>query len=108
MRTTGSCAGSSVAYFAYTRLYPCSPVSAHGSPTPTPEIIRRAKTAPPLPEQLHIPRPTSLEGSIIPGETEEDGLVRREYVLVDDTRAVEFNRTVDGPSKADNLLRHTF
>ncbi|THH10496.1 hypothetical protein EW146_g8351 [Bondarzewia mesenterica] len=31
-----------------------------------------------------------------PGETEEDGLLRREYVLVGDTRAVEFNRRVDG------------
>ena len=41
-------------------------------------------------------KPLSTEGSIIPGETEEDGLLRREYVLVGDTRAVEFNRTVDG------------
>ncbi|KXN82874.1 Serine/threonine-protein kinase ATG1 [Leucoagaricus sp. SymC.cos] len=38
----------------------------------------------------------SAEGSFIPGETEEDGNLRREYVLVDDTRAVEFNRAVDG------------
>ena len=41
-------------------------------------------------------KPLSTEGSIIPGETEEDGLLRREYVLVGDTRAVEFNRAVDG------------
>jgi serine/threonine-protein kinase ULK/ATG1 len=41
-------------------------------------------------------RPLSTEGSLIPGETEEDGNLRREYVLVDDTRAVEFNRAVDG------------
>ncbi|EPQ50543.1 hypothetical protein GLOTRDRAFT_50525, partial [Gloeophyllum trabeum ATCC 11539] len=40
-------------------------------------------------------RPLSTEGSQIPGETEEDGLLRREYVLVDDTRAVEFNRASD-------------
>jgi len=38
----------------------------------------------------------STEGSVIPGETEEDGLLRREYVLVGDTQAVEFNRAVDG------------
>lgn len=38
----------------------------------------------------------STEESFIPGETEEDGVLRREYVLVDDTRAVEFNRAVDG------------
>jgi hypothetical protein len=41
-------------------------------------------------------KPLSTEGSIIPGETEEDGLLRREYVLVGDTQAVEFNRAVDG------------
>ncbi|KAJ7337530.1 other/ULK/ULK protein kinase [Mycena albidolilacea] len=35
------------------------------------------------------------EGSYIPGETEEDGILRREYVLVGDGRAVEFNRAVD-------------
>jgi serine/threonine-protein kinase ULK/ATG1 len=52
-----------------------------------------------LPSRLSPRRPTkplSTEGSIIPGETEEDGLLRREYVLVGDTRAVEFNRAVDG------------
>ncbi|CAK5278630.1 unnamed protein product [Mycena citricolor] len=42
-----------------------------------------------------IPRPLGAESSIIPGETEEDGKLRREYVMVGDTRAVEFNRVVD-------------
>ncbi|PPQ86144.1 hypothetical protein CVT25_003094 [Psilocybe cyanescens] len=42
----------------------------------------------------------STEGSFIPGETEEDGNLRREYVLVGDTRAVEFNRAVDEISSA--------
>ncbi|ESK91728.1 other ulk ulk protein kinase [Moniliophthora roreri MCA 2997] len=37
----------------------------------------------------------STEASVIPGETEEDGLLRREYVLVDNTRAVEFNKAID-------------
>jgi serine/threonine-protein kinase ULK/ATG1 len=50
--------------------------------------------APSSPRQVN--RPLSTEGSFIPGETEEDGLLRREYVLVGDTRAVEFNRAVDG------------
>ena len=64
------------------------------------------KDAPPLSSSPPIPtngfgglndvKPLSIEGSIIPGETEEDGLLRREYVLVGDTRAVEFTRTVDG------------
>lgn len=42
------------------------------------------------------PRALEAEASLIPGETEEDGLLRREYVLVGDVRAVEFNRAVDG------------
>ncbi|KLO06515.1 kinase-like protein [Schizopora paradoxa] len=40
-------------------------------------------------------RPLSTEASIIPGESEEDGDLRREYVMVGDTRAIEFNKTVD-------------
>ncbi|EMD36891.1 hypothetical protein CERSUDRAFT_51641, partial [Gelatoporia subvermispora B] len=40
-------------------------------------------------------KPLEAEASVIPGETEEDGLLRREYVLVGDTRAVEINRAVD-------------
>lgn len=47
-------------------------------------------------ERRQLAKPLSTEGSIIPGETEEDGMLRREYVLVGDTRAVEFNRAVDG------------
>lgn len=42
--------------------------------------------------------PLETEVSIFPGETEEDGLLRREYVLVGNTRAVEFDRAVDGKS----------
>lgn len=55
------------------------------------------------PDKQHLPnsvhharRPLSTEGSFIPGETEEDGNLRREYVLVGDGRAVEFNKAVDG------------
>jgi serine/threonine-protein kinase ULK/ATG1 len=50
----------------------------------------------PFPVSRPVLRPLSTEGSVIPGETEEDGLLRREYVLVGDTQAVEFNRAVDG------------
>jgi serine/threonine-protein kinase ULK2 len=50
----------------------------------------------PFPASRPVLRLLSTEGSVIPGETEEDGLLRREYVLVGDTQAVEFNRTVDG------------
>lgn len=41
-------------------------------------------------------KPLSTEASIIPGESEEDGMLRREYVMVGDNRAIEFGRTVDG------------
>ncbi|KAJ7291463.1 other/ULK/ULK protein kinase [Mycena rebaudengoi] len=53
-----------------------------------------------------LPRPLSTEGSFIPGETEEDGILRREYVLVGDTRAVEFNRAVDELSAAPRRPLH--
>ena len=49
-------------------------------------------------------RALSTEGSVIPGETEEDGNLRREYVLVDNTRAVEFNRAVDGKSYLKSII----
>ncbi|KAH9474396.1 Serine/threonine-protein kinase ATG1 [Psilocybe cubensis] len=41
-----------------------------------------------------------LESSYIPGESEEDGNLRREYVLVGDKRAVEVFKTVDEISSA--------
>jgi len=47
-------------------------------------------------DQRKAGRLLSGEKSSIPGETEEDGNLRKEYVIVDDTRAVEFNRVVDG------------
>jgi len=84
------------------RVVTGTPLTANGAP-PEPVDL---KEIPPIPS----PPPTATNGfgepngvkalsteeSIIPGETEEDGLLRREYVLVGDTRAVEFNRTVDG------------
>ncbi len=52
------------------------------------------------PPDVPVSRPSlkllSTKGSIIPVETEEEGLLRREYVLVGDTQAVKFNRAVDG------------
>jgi len=67
-------------------MFDSSPIS------PPPEISRRQS----LTANRQTRRPLSTEGSFIPGETEEDGNLRREYVLVDNTRAVEFNRAVDG------------
>ena len=57
---------------------------------------RTTSNPPEVPGSRPTLKPLSTEGSIIPGETEEDGLLRREYVLVGDTQAVEFNRAVDG------------
>ncbi|KAG1737803.1 kinase-like protein [Suillus lakei] len=46
----------------------------------------------------------AVEGSIIPGESEEDGLIRKEYVLID-PRTVEFTRAVDELNNARHPLR---
>ncbi|TEB32743.1 other/ULK/ULK protein kinase [Coprinellus micaceus] len=59
------------------------------------EKERRPSFPSTIPQPREIPKPLSTEGSYIPGETEEDGMLRREYVLVGDTRALEFNRAVD-------------
>ncbi|KAL5520781.1 ATG1 [Sanghuangporus sanghuang] len=40
-------------------------------------------------------KPLSTEASIIPGESEEDGKLRKEYVFVGDNQAIEFDRAVD-------------
>ena len=63
---------------------------------PAPAVVQATPNLPPMPVSRPVLKPLSTEGSIIPGETEEDGLLRREYVLVGDTQAVEFNRAVDG------------
>ncbi|KAH7911507.1 kinase-like protein [Hygrophoropsis aurantiaca] len=78
-----------------TRRNPASPQTKT-----SPETLTRVRTIsnPPLPSPGKArpgPKTLSTEGSIIPGESEEDGLLRREYVLVGDIRAVEFNRAVD-------------
>lgn len=44
--------------------------------------------------------------STIPGETEEDGILRREYVLVGDRRHVEINRAVDGKVHPSFVSKH--
>ncbi|KAF8622403.1 hypothetical protein AX15_007055 [Amanita polypyramis BW_CC] len=65
------------------------------TPPATTDKARRYSMPGYVPEGRRTTGPLSTEGSIIPGETEEDGMLRREYVLVGDTRAVEFNRAVD-------------
>jgi serine/threonine-protein kinase ULK/ATG1 len=61
-----------------------------------PVVAHATSNLPSFPVSRPVLRPLSTEGSVIPGETEEDGLLRREYVLVGDTQAVEFNQAVDG------------
>ncbi|KAG9310154.1 kinase-like protein [Chiua virens] len=51
-------------------------------------------------------RALSSEGSIIPGESEEDGIIRKEYVLVGDVRTLEFNRAVEELSTVRHRLPH--
>lgn len=62
-----------------------STIKARGGLDETQKPIRRRLPIPPLPET-----------SVIPGETEEDGLLRHDYVMVGDIQAIEFNRKIDG------------
>ncbi|KAH9947772.1 kinase-like protein [Amylocystis lapponica] len=70
------------------------------SPPPAMVGVTEVSRSPPRLDASPSNRTTSAEASDIPGETEEDGMLRREYVLVGDTRAVEINRAVDGISVA--------
>ena len=68
----------------------------HGGAPPVANPARIPNSDRPTPEKERVGGNLLVaEGSIIPGESEEDGLIRKEYVLVD-PRAVEFTRAVDG------------
>ncbi|KIK33679.1 hypothetical protein CY34DRAFT_18220 [Suillus luteus UH-Slu-Lm8-n1] len=55
----------------------------------------RIASNPPDPEKEKVgPKLLVTEGSFIPGESEEDGLIRKEYVLID-PHAVEFTRELN-------------
>jgi len=81
----------------------CTFRSNNKSPTASPGRQQTATNHARIPTTPNLPTPVNaraakrlaVEGSIIPGESEEDGLIRKEYVLVD-PRAVEFTRAVDG------------
>ncbi|KZT08148.1 Pkinase-domain-containing protein [Laetiporus sulphureus 93-53] len=72
--------------------------SSSASPTGIVEVPRSPRASPRR-ESSTLPKPSSTEGPI-PGETEEDGMLRREYVLVGDRKVVEMNRAVDEISTA--------
>lgn len=72
-----------------TPVYP-TPTREHAPPPP---ISRLQSVHAPVIAEKKPPIP--VEASVIPGETEEDGILRREYVLVGDSRALEFNRAID-------------
>lgn len=72
-----------------TLVYP-TPTREHAPPPP---ISRLQSAHTPVIAEKKSPIP--VEASVIPGETEEDGILRREYVLVGDSRALEFNRAID-------------
>lgn len=67
-------------------------------PENLPGPSRSPPTTPPPLAPVPKTKPLSPDTSLIPGETEEDGMLRREYVLVGDRQAVEINRAVDGMS----------
>ncbi|KAK2463328.1 hypothetical protein APHAL10511_004639 [Amanita phalloides] len=75
--------------------YPVEQRIAAPVATPATEMARRFSMPTSGAEGRRLTRPLSTESSFIPGESEEDGMLRREYVLVGDTRAVEFNRAID-------------
>jgi serine/threonine-protein kinase ULK2 len=54
------------------------------------------ETQKPIRPRLPMPKPLISDASVIPGESEEDGKLRQDYVLVGDTQAIEFNRKIDG------------
>lgn len=70
-------------------VYP-TPTREHAPPPPISRL--QSAHAPVIAEKKP---PIPVEASVIPGETEEDGILRREYVLVGDSRALEFNRAID-------------
>ncbi|PBK63726.1 other/ULK/ULK protein kinase [Armillaria solidipes] len=72
-----------------TPVYP-TPTREHAPPPPISRL--QSAHAPVIAEKKP---PIPVEASVIPGETEEDGILRREYVLVGDSRALEFNRAID-------------
>ncbi|RPD61722.1 kinase-like protein [Lentinus tigrinus ALCF2SS1-7] len=76
-----------------------------------PERIAGPSRSPPGPSPQFSPvvksKPLSPDTSLIPGETEEDGALRREYVLVGDRQAVEINRAVDEITSRRRPLRDT-
>ncbi|KAI0672360.1 Pkinase-domain-containing protein [Trametes maxima] len=57
------------------------------------------------PKQTQPLSTNTPDTSVIPGETEEDGMLRREYVLVGDQRVVEINRAVDEITSRRRPLR---
>jgi serine/threonine-protein kinase ULK/ATG1 len=80
-----------------------SPGRTHTTKTNIDRI--RTPSNPPDPEKEKAgPKSLAIEGSFIPGESEEDGLIRKEYVLVD-PRTVEFTRAVDELNSARRPLR---
>jgi len=61
------------------------------------------KASPPPPKKARIPELTASIG----GENDDDGLLRREYVLVGDTREIEFNRQVEEINAARRRRRES-
>ncbi len=75
-------------------------MNGHGpSPSASPPI----KSSPLPPQRARIPELTASIG----GENDDDGLLKRDYVLVGDTREIEFNRQVEEINAARRRRRES-
>ena len=98
--TNRSSSGKAVSSTSSRNALRTPPTNGHGpSPSASPPI----KPSPLPPQTARIPELTSTIG----GENDEDGLLRREYVLVGDTREIEFNRQVEEINAARRRRRES-
>ena len=74
--------------------------NGHG---PSPSASPRIKPSPLPPQRARIPELTASTG----GEIDDDGLLKRDYVLVGDTREIEFNRQVEEINAARRRRRES-
>ena len=61
--------------------------------------IPRHNTSPPIPRPAEPTVSGPENDPNLPGDADIDGSLRHEYVMVGDSKALEFNRTVEGKSR---------
>ncbi|KAG6915940.1 hypothetical protein DXG01_009206 [Tephrocybe rancida] len=92
-----------------------TPDGSHGSKDkfvpPTDMARRPSLSRNPQPQERRHSKPLSTEGSFIPGETEEDGKLRREYVLVEinaEPRRPLYDRKIPPTPTTDEYAPHEY